>query len=66
MQVRSLGWEDPVEKEMAACSNILAWEIPLTQELVGCSLWGRKELDTWQLNNSKHCQADCDLGSISS
>ena len=51
---------------MTTHSSILAWEIPLTQELVGCSLWGRKELDTWQLNNSKHCQADCDLGSISS
>ena len=27
-QVRSLGWEDPPEKEMAAHSSILAWEIP--------------------------------------
>ena len=26
--VRSLGWEDPLAKEMAAHSNILAWEIP--------------------------------------
>ena len=51
---------------MTTHSSILAWEISLTQELVGCSLWGCKELDTWQLNNSKHCQADCDLGSISS
>ena len=25
-QVRSLGWEDPLEKEMAAHSSILAWE----------------------------------------
>ena len=31
-QVRSLGWEDPLEKEMATCSSILAWEIPWTQE----------------------------------
>ena len=27
-QVRSLGWEDPLEKEMAIHSNILAWKIP--------------------------------------
>ena len=26
--VRSLGWEDPLEKEMAAHSNTLAWKIP--------------------------------------
>ena len=32
MQVRSLGWEDPLEKEMAIHSSILAWEIPLTEE----------------------------------
>ena len=27
-QIRSLGWEDPLEKEMAAHSSILAWKIP--------------------------------------
>ena len=32
MQVRSLGWEDPLEKEMATHSNILAWRIPWTEE----------------------------------
>ena len=30
--VRSLGWEDPLEKEMATRSSILAWEIPWTEE----------------------------------
>ena len=29
--VRSLGWEDPLEKEMATHSSILAWEIPWTE-----------------------------------
>ena len=29
-QVRSLGWEDPLEKEKATHSNILAWRIPWT------------------------------------
>ena len=30
--VQSLGWEDPLEKEMAAHSSILAWKIPWTEE----------------------------------
>ena len=30
MQVRFLGWEDPVEEETATHSSILAWEIPWT------------------------------------
>ena len=31
-QVRSLGWEDPLQKEMGTHSSILAWEIPWTEE----------------------------------
>ena len=31
-QVRSLGREDPLEKEMATHSSILAWKIPRTEE----------------------------------
>ena len=31
-QVRSLGWEDPPEKGMAAHSSILGWRIPGTEE----------------------------------
>ena len=31
-QVQSVGWEDPLEKEMATHSSILAWIIPLTEE----------------------------------
>ena len=30
--VRSLGWEDPLEKEMETHSSILAWRIPWTEE----------------------------------
>ena len=37
-QVQSLGWEDPLEKEMATHSSILAWRIPWAEELVGYSL----------------------------
>ena len=32
IQVWYLGWEDPLEEEMATCSSILAWEIPWTEE----------------------------------
>ena len=31
-QIRCLGWEDPLEKEMAAHSSTLAWRIPWTEE----------------------------------
>ena len=37
---RSLGQEDPLEKEIATQSSILAWEIPWTERLVGYSPWG--------------------------
>ena len=30
--VQSLGWEDPLEKEMAGHSSNLAWEVPWTEE----------------------------------
>ena len=30
-QARSLGWEDPLEKEMAAHSSTIAWKIPWTE-----------------------------------
>ena len=45
-QVRSLGQEDPLEKEMATCSSTLAWKIPWMASLVGYSPWGHKESDT--------------------
>ena len=31
-QVRSLGWEDPLEEGMATLSSVLAWRIPWTEE----------------------------------
>ena len=31
-QIQSLGWEDPLEKEMATHARIFAWEIPWTEE----------------------------------
>ena len=38
-RVRSLGWEDPLEKEMATHSSIHAWKIPWTEEPGGMSTW---------------------------
>ena len=35
MWAQSLGWEDPLEKEMATHSSIPAWEIPWTEESGG-------------------------------
>ena len=43
--VRSLGWEDPLEKEMAIHSSILAWKIPWTEEPGGLQSMGLQELD---------------------
>ena len=40
MRVPSLGWEDPLEKEMATHSNILVWEIPWTEEPGGLQSMG--------------------------
>ena len=40
MWVRLLGQEDPLEKEMATHSSILAWEIPWTEELGGLQSMG--------------------------
>ena len=38
--VRSLGWEDPLEKEMATHSSILAWGIPWTEKPGGLQSMG--------------------------
>ena len=47
LQAGSLGWEDPLEKEMATHSSILAWRIPWTEEPGrGYSPWSRRESDT--------------------
>ena len=44
--VRSLGGEDPLEKEMATHSSILAWRMPWVEELGGLQSTGHKESDT--------------------
>ena len=47
-QVRSLGWEDPLKKEMATYFSILAWRIPWAEETSRLQPMGLQELDmTW-------------------
>ena len=43
-QVRSLGWEGPLEKGMATHSSILAWRIPQTEEPVGLQSMGSQRV----------------------
>ena len=44
-QVRSLGWEDPLEKEMAIHFSTLAWRMPWIEATSGPQRWGCKKLD---------------------
>ena len=42
-KVRSLGWEDPLEQEIAIYSSFLAWKIPLMEERGGLqSMWSQR------------------------
>ena len=43
-QVQSLGWEDPVEKEVAPHSSILAWATPWTEETGGLQSMGSQRI----------------------
>ena len=53
MQVPSLGWEDPLEEELAIHSSILTWKIPWTED--PGSPWICKEFDmTEQLSTIPH------------
>ena len=42
--VRSLGWEDPLKKEMVTHSSILAWRIPWVEELGGLQSMGSQRV----------------------
>ena len=46
MQGSILDWEDPLEKEMATHSSILAWKMLLTEEPGGLQPMGSQESDT--------------------
>ena len=46
MGVQSLGWEDPLEKEMSTHSSIFAWKTPWTDEAGGLQSMGPQGSDT--------------------
>ena len=52
--VRSLGWEDPLEEEMATHSSILAWRIPWTEEPGGLQSMGSQSDTTQRPSTSTH------------
>ena len=57
-QVRSLGWEDPLEEEMATHSSVLAWEIPWTEETGGLQSMGLQR-DGYNLATGHTCMHAC-------
>ena len=67
-RVRFLGWEDPLEKEMAVHSSTLAWKIHGQRSLIGYSPWGCKESDTTERllhlagTECTSCGWKCDMG----
>ena len=52
--IQSLGQEDPLEKEMAAHSSILAWRIPWTEEPGGLQSTGSQRVGHHCVNNTQH------------
>ena len=58
IRVKSLGWEDPLEKEMATHCSILTWEIPLTEKTGGLQSTGFQrvghDLETKQQRQQQH------------
>ena len=55
MLVQSLGWEDPLENEVATHSSILAWEIRWTEETCGVQSTGSQRVGhNLGLNNSNN------------
>ena len=57
-QVLSLGWEDPLEEEMAAYSSVLAWRILMDRGAWQAnSPWGHKELDMTEHTHTHHLQS---------
>ena len=52
--VQSLGWEDPLEKEMATHSSILAWKIPWAEEPGGLQSMGLQRVrHDWVIEHAR-------------
>ena len=60
----SLGWEDPLEEEMATHSNILAWKIPWTEEPGGATVHGVTNSQTRLSNFTSKIYANDSFNSI--
>ena len=56
MQVQSLGWEDPLEQEMAPTSSILTWKIPWVEKPDELQFMGPQKGRT-QLRDQSHIDA---------
>ena len=52
--VQSLGREDPLEREMATCSSILAWEVPWTEEPGGLQSKGLQRVGHSGASNTEY------------
>ena len=52
--VRSLGWEDPVEEDMATHSSILAWRISMDRGAWWATVHGVTKSQTWPSNYAQH------------
>ena len=57
--VRSLGWEDSLEKEMATHSSILAWEVPRTEEPYRATICGAAKGIGHDLSTKKKKSKQC-------
>ena len=57
-QVQFLRWEDPLQKEMATHSSVLAWRTPWTEEPGGLQSMGSQESDTTKQQNQPLAEAD--------
>ena len=57
MQVRFLGWEDPLEEGMATHSRILAWRIPWTEEPEGLQSMESQSRTRLKLLSTHACMA---------
>ena len=60
----SLGWEDPLEKEKANCSSILAWRIPWTIQSMGSQRVGQDRVTFTSLDEMAKIISDGHLKTI--
>jgi len=66
IHVQSLGWEDPLEKEMATHFSSLAWRIPWTEESGGLQYMGSQTVrHDWVTNTHNIVLYTCSTSSLS-